>query len=83
MIPVQFKIPDTDTLLTELMTRLQSEGVGKRGYLSDQLRERLRCFEMLAQLVGETDPLKVLVKISSRLSTDFPDGAGETRKPQP
>lgn len=66
-----------DRLVYDLVERLEDEGGNKRGYVTDQLKERIRAFEMLANYVGETDPLAVVMKLSAGL-----DGRSSQPKPQ-
>jgi hypothetical protein len=47
----------------ELIERLEAEGGGQRGYVAEQIRERLRAFELLAKVTGETDVTTIMAKL--------------------
>lgn len=57
----------SDRLVYNLVERLEEEGNNKRGYVTDQLKARIKAFEMLAEHVGAKDPLEVMMKVSAGL----------------
>lgn len=64
---VQFKVGKNDELLYDLVNRLNEHGKEQRGYVSDQLRKRLTVYEVLAEMVDEDEPMRLLAKISNCL----------------
>lgn len=50
-----------DEIVFNLIGRLEEESEGKRGYVQDQLKERLKAFEMLSERLGTNDPMKVVI----------------------
>lgn len=64
---VQFKVGKNDELLYDLVNRLNKQGKEQRGYVSDQLRKRLTVFEVLSEMIGEDEPMRLLAKVSNCL----------------
>jgi hypothetical protein len=51
-----------DEVVYGLIDRLEVEANGTRGFVSDQIKERLKAFEMLCKRIGTNDPMEVLMK---------------------
>lgn len=49
---VQFRVSNKDELLTLLISKLEEEGAGKKGYVAEKVREMLRSFYSLMELVN-------------------------------
>lgn len=58
--------PHKDKILYELIEELEAESEGKRGYVADQLKERLKAFELLSRIFGEKDPMALAFKVAAR-----------------
>jgi hypothetical protein len=66
MKKVQMYVSETkDAILYELIERLEEESEGKRGYVAEQLKERLKAFELLARTFGENDPMALALKLAA------------------
>lgn len=59
-----------DEVVYNLISRLEKESEGKRGYVQDQLKERLKAFEMLSERLDTTDPMKVVISCIEGLYTN-------------
>jgi hypothetical protein len=57
--------PHKDKVLYELIEELEADGKGTRGYVADQLKERLKTFELLARTFGEKDPMALALKLAA------------------
>ncbi|WLR49606.1 hypothetical protein LC065_20075 (plasmid) [Halobacillus litoralis] len=64
---IQFRVGKNNKLVYDLVNKLKTSGGNQRGYISDQLRQRLTVYEVLAEMMGEDDPHKLLAKVSSAI----------------
>jgi hypothetical protein len=69
-----------DAILYELIGRLEEESEGKRGYVADQIKERLKAFELLARTFGENDPMALALKLAAGARPE-PEKSKEEVKP--
>lgn len=60
---VQFRVNKGHGVLYDLIERLSS--VEDKGYMAEQLRNRLKAFETLSKLVGDDEPFHVVAKLSA------------------
>jgi hypothetical protein len=71
-----------DAILYELIGRLEEESEGKRGYVADQIKERLKAFELLARTFGENDPMALALKLAAGARPAEETGETSTKKEQ-
>jgi len=71
--------PHKDKILYELIDELEKDSDGKRGYVADQLKERLKAFELLARTFGEHDPMALALKLAAGAR---PSEENTDKKPQ-
>lgn len=64
---VQFKVGKNDKLLYDSINSIKASGE-QRGYLSDQIRQRLIVYEVLSKMIGENEPYTLLAKVSSQIT---------------
>lgn len=62
---IQFRISDKDEVLTDLIAKLEHDGIGKRGYVGNKLRDMIKAYHLLSEHAGETDPYKLMLKLAS------------------
>lgn len=53
--------PIKDEIVHNLIDRLEEEGQNTRGYVQNQIKERLKAFELLCKEVGSNDPMEVVL----------------------
>lgn len=63
---IQFRISEKDDTLTDLISKLEEESNGKRGYVGNKLRDMLKAYTILSEYTGETDPYKLMMKLASQ-----------------
>lgn len=73
---VQVRVPVQDSFFTQIISQLEEESKGKRGYVADRIREMIKDFYKLKELAGEDDVSKIadMIKAYKALS----ELAGET-----
>jgi hypothetical protein len=73
-----------DAILYELIGRLEEESEGKRGYVADQIKERLKAFELLARTFGEHDPMALALKLvaGARPTEEMGEKSGKKEQPK-
>lgn len=60
--------PIKDEIVHNLIDRLEEEGQNTRGYVQNQIKERLKAFELLCKEVGSNDPMEVVLAYMKRVS---------------
>lgn len=63
---IQFRVSNKDELLTLIISKLEEQGEGKKGYVAEKLREMIKTYYMLSELVdgdGLKDPVETGEKI--------------------
>jgi hypothetical protein len=68
--------PIKDEIVHNLIDRLEEEGQNTRGYVQNQIKERLKAFELLCKEVGSNDPMEVVLAcmkgVSAKEKADTP-----------
>jgi len=62
---IQLTVNEEHQEAYRLLQHIEEEGKGARGYVNEQLRERLKVFQLLAEYFEEDDPMRLLIKIFS------------------
>ncbi|MFD0769260.1 peptidylprolyl isomerase [Bacillus sp. CGMCC 1.60114] len=74
--------PNNDKVLYNLVTSLEKQGKGQKGYVNKQLKKRLEMYQILAEIAGEEDPLQLVKKLLININTHgIQNDAGEDEKP--
>lgn len=60
--------PIKDEIVHNLIDRLEEEGQNTRGYVQNQIKERLKAFELLCKEVGSNDPMQVVLAYTKSVS---------------
>ena len=60
--------PIKDEVVFKLIDRLEKESQNTRGYVQNQIKERLKAFELLAKEVGSDDPMEIVLSYMKGLS---------------
>lgn len=61
--------PNNDKVLYNLVTRLEEQGKGQKGYVNKQIKRRLEMYQVLAEVAGEEDPLQLVKKLLININT--------------
>lgn len=66
---VQFRISEKDQVLYDLWQDLKFEEqtTGLRGLVSNRMRDMIKAYCLISEHLGEDDPYKLMVKITSNL----------------
>ena len=68
--------PIKDEVVYKLIERLEEESQSTRGYVQNQIKERLKAFELLCKELGTNDPMEVVLSVmkgvSVKSNTDTP-----------
>lgn len=86
---IQFMVnPSKDEVLYNLIQRLESKTESQKGYVNDQLKERLKVFELLSRQFNEEDPTALAILLSAgqsksiHMATQAPTLKLDDSKPQ-
>ncbi len=60
--------PIKDEVVYKLFERLENESQNTRGYVQNQIKERLKAFELLCKEIGTDDPMEVVVRVMKGVS---------------
>jgi len=60
--------PIKDEIVHNLIERLEEEGQNTRGYVQNQIKERLKAFQLLCNEVGSDDPMQVVLSFMKGVS---------------
>ncbi|MDZ4533891.1 peptidylprolyl isomerase [Bacillus cereus] len=55
--------PSNDKVLYNLISQLEKQGKGQKGYVNKQIKRRLEMYQVLAEVAGEDDPLQLVKKL--------------------
>ena len=83
MKKIQIYLSETkDDTLYGLVTKLEIESEGKRGYVPEKIKERLLAFELISEYFGIDEPMKVLMKVMQALPSEAPMEKEKTVMPK-
>ncbi|EJR93375.1 hypothetical protein IKE_05867 [Bacillus cereus VD196] len=74
--------PNNDKALYNLISRLEKQGEGQKGYVNKQIKRRLEMYQILAEVADEEDPLQLVKKLLVNINSHgIPNDAGVDEKP--
>lgn len=76
--------PIKDEVVFNLIDKLEEESQNTRGYVQNQIKERLKAFELLVREVGSDDPMQVVLACMKGVSNiEKPDAPVEKKEINP
>ncbi|HDR7242624.1 TPA: peptidylprolyl isomerase [Bacillus mobilis] len=74
--------PSNDKVLYNLISQLEKQGKGQKGYVNKQIKRRLEMYQVLAEVAGEDDPLQLVKKLLININMHgIPNDDGIDEKP--
>jgi hypothetical protein len=79
---LQLTINEEHQEVFKLIKQLEEKGNGARGYVPDQLRERLKIIQLLSEHFNEQDPVRLVMKIFRMIHPPEKTEDSQTEKTQ-